>query len=151
MFGSILTVNSFDITMLFIISIITLITGVIYFNRMVLVSFNPTMAKVRGVKSKLMDYIFIGMITVITVASVKIIGAVLVEALLLIPAASARNVCRSLKGFVGFSALFATLSSVLGIILPMELDIPIPSGGAIVIISAIIFFVTIPISVKLNK
>lgn len=143
MFGSILTVNDKDLNVLLIIAIVTIISGLIYFNRMVLVSFNTVLAEVRGIRSKLMDYLFILMITLVTVASVKIIGAVLVEALLLIPAAAAKNVSRSLKWFVIFSILFSTLSGITGIIVPIESDIPIPSGGAIIITSFLIFITTL--------
>lgn len=143
MFGSILTVNDKDLNVLLFIAIIAIVLGLIYFNRMVLVSFNTVLAEVRGIHSKLMDYLFILMITLVTVASVKIIGAVLVEALLLIPAAAAKNVSRSLKWFVVFSILFSTLSGITGIIVPIENDMPIPSGGAIIITSFLIFILTL--------
>jgi zinc transport system permease protein len=109
---------------------------------MLLATFNPHLARVRGVKVKLLDYLFIVMITVLTVASVKIIGAVLVEALLLIPAAAARNLSRSIRGFFLYSMLFSTLSCLIGIIVPLEYEIPIPSGGAIILVAATFFVVT---------
>lgn len=151
MFGSILTVNDKDLNVLLLIAVIAIVSGLIYFNRMVLVSFNSVLAEVRGIKSKLMDYVFILMITLVTVASVKIIGAVLVEALLLIPAASAKNVSRSLKWFVFFSIIFSTLSGVVGIIIPIETDMPIPSGGAIIITSFLIFVLTLLIGFSRYK
>ena len=82
------------------------------------------------------------MITVITVACVKIIGAVLVEALLLIPAAAARNLNRSLGGFMLWSVIFSVSSCLMGILIPMQLNIPIPSGGAIILCAAFFFLVT---------
>lgn len=142
MFGSILTVNDKDLSVLFVIALISIVSGLFYFNRMVLVSFNPVLAEVRGIRSKLMDYLFILMITLVTVASVKIIGAVLVEALLLIPAAAAKNVSRSLKWFVIFSVVFSTVSGIIGILVPIENDIPIPSGGAIIITAFLLFLIT---------
>jgi zinc transport system permease protein len=82
------------------------------------------------------------MVTLVTVACLKIIGAVLVEALLLIPAAAARNVSRSLGELVARSVAIATVSCVLGILLPMQLHIPVPTGGAIVLVAAAIFVFT---------
>lgn len=151
MFGSILTVNDKDLNVLLLIAVISVILGLIYFNRMVLVSFNDILAEVRGIRSKLMDYLFILMITLVTVASVKIIGAVLVEALLLIPAAAAKNVSRSLKWFVIFAILFSTLSGITGIIVPIETDMPIPSGGAIIITSFLIFVITLLVGLSRDK
>jgi zinc transport system permease protein len=83
------------------------------------------------------------LITILTVACVKIIGAVLVEALLLIPAAAARNLNRSIRGFVWWSIIFSTFSCVAGIYLPMRFDLPVPSGGAIILVGAAIFLVTL--------
>jgi len=82
------------------------------------------------------------LVTLITVACVKIIGAVLVEALLLIPAAAARNLCRTLRSFVFTTMVLATLSCIGGIWIPMQWDIPVPSGGAIVILAALFFILT---------
>ena len=142
LFGSILTVNDTDMNVLLIISFVCVLLGLPCYNRMILASFNPSLAHVRGVKVCFLDYLFILMITVITVASVKIIGAVLVEALLLIPAASARNLSKSMKGFFVYSIIFATLSCVVGVIVPMELEIPVPSGGAIILVASCFFFAT---------
>lgn len=150
LFGSILTVQDNDITILLFITVAVAIVSLLYYNKMLLASFNTNLALVRGVNVKLLDYVFIVMVTVITVASVKIIGAILVEALLLIPAASARNLSKSMKGFFFYSVLFSTFSCVLGIIIPIEFDIAIPSGSAIIIFATMIFFITIIIN-TINK
>ncbi|WP_321493660.1 metal ABC transporter permease [uncultured Desulfobacter sp.] len=82
------------------------------------------------------------MITIITVASLKIVGAVLVEALFIIPAASARNISRFMKSFFFYSVAFSTASCLLGVILPIELEIPVPSGGAIILVASMFFLIT---------
>ena len=143
LFGSILTVNDTDMNVLIIISLLCLIVGTPLFNRMLMVSFNPSLAHARGINAKLFDYLFVMMITLITVAALKIVGAVLVEALFIIPAAAARNISRSIKSFFGYSVAIASISCVLGIILPMELEIPIPSGGAIVLVATMFFIFTL--------
>jgi zinc transport system permease protein len=82
---------------------------------------------------------------------VKIVGAVLVEALLLIPAAAARNLNRSIKGFVWWSIAFSTVSCLAGIYAPMRFDLPLPSGGAIILAAALIFVVTMVIRMALPR
>jgi zinc transport system permease protein len=139
LFGSILTVNDTDMNVLLAVTVGVLAFGIPAFNRMLLSSFNPSLARVRGVRVLLYDYLFVVMIAVLTVASVKIIGAVLVEALLVIPAATARILSRSLKGFMAWSVIIATLGCVIGILLPMEADLPVPSGGAIILVCAAFF------------
>lgn len=142
LFGSILTVNDLDIVVLFVVTVLCLAVGLPLYNQMLMASLNASLAYVRGIKVNLLEYIFIILITVLTVASVKIVGAVLVEALLLIPAAAARNISKSLSGFFCWSVLFATISCLAGIVIPMQWDIPVPSGGAIILVSAIFFVLT---------
>jgi len=142
LFGSVLTVSDTDMNVLLVVVAAVLAIGVPLFNGMLLGSLNPSLARVRGVPVDLLEYVFVLMITLLTVACLKIVGAVLVEALLLIPAAAARNVIRSMKGFVFVSMAISTVSCIAGVIVPMELDLPVPSGGAIIIVAAILFAIT---------
>ncbi|MDD0983315.1 metal ABC transporter permease, partial [Pseudomonas shahriarae] len=109
------------------------------YNRIMLASFNPQLAAVRGVAVKTLDYLFVILVTLITVAAVKVIGAILVGALLVIPAAAARLLSQSLKGFFWISVVIATLSTLCGILLPIIFDLPIPSGAAIILVAGIAF------------
>jgi zinc transport system permease protein len=142
LFGSILTINDTDMNVLLIITVICAAVGLPLYNKMLMASFNSSLAHVRGIRVKFLEYLFILMITVITVASLKIVGAVLVEALFIIPAAAARNISRSMKGFFFYSVTFSTLSCLVGVILPMELELPVPSGGAIILAASVFFIVT---------
>jgi zinc transport system permease protein len=139
LFGSILTVNDTDVSVLLAVGAVCVLIGVPLFNRIVLSSLNPSLAMARGVNAVLLDYVFVLMITAVTVACLKIVGAMLVEALLIVPAAAARNVSRSLRGFVFLSMAISTMSCLLGVILPMLYEIPIPSGGAIILAAAACF------------
>lgn len=143
LFGSILTVSDRDIAVLFFSTILLMLIVIPNFNKMLLSSFNTNVAIVKGVRVKLLEYLFILLITLVTVSSIKIIGASLVEALFLIPAASAKNLSRSIKSFFFYSIIFALISCILGILLPLYFDITIPSGGSIILVAAIIFFITV--------
>lgn len=143
LFGSILTVDDTDIYILLVSSIIILFIVVPYFNKMLLASFNPSLASVRRVNVKFLEYVFIVIVTIITIASVKIIGSILVEALLLIPAAAAKNLAKSMKAFIAYSIVFALVSCIVGIYLPIHFTISIPSGGAIIMVASVIFLLTI--------
>ena len=142
LFGSVLTVSDTDINVLLAVTVAVAALGLPLFNQLLLASFNPSLAHVRGVRVKLLEYAFVVMITLLTVACLKIVGAVLVEALLLIPAAAARNVVSSMRGFVLLSMAISTVSCIAGVLLPMQLDLPVPSGGAIIIVAACVFAVT---------
>lgn len=143
LFGSILTVSDRDLLVLFFSTILLILIVIPNFNKMLLSSFNTNVAVVKGVRVKLLEYLFILLITLVTVSSIKIIGASLVEALFLIPAASAKNLSKSIKGFFAYSIIFALISCILGILLPLYFDVTIPSGGSIILIAAAIFFITV--------
>jgi len=151
MFGSILTVNDTDITVLLLTTLITVAVALPLYNRMLLASLNPSLAHVRGIRVKALEYVFVLLLTILTVACVKIIGAVLVEALLLIPAAAARNLNRSIRGFVIWSMIFSTASCLMGVWAPMRFDLPLPSGGAIILAAASIFLVTMVIRMTVPR
>ena len=151
MFGSILTVNDTDMSVLLVTAIITAIVALPLYNQMLLASLNPSLAHVRGINVHVLEYVFVLLVTILTVACVKIVGAVLVEALLLIPAAAARNLNRTIRGFVAWSIIFSTASCLIGIYAPMRWDLPVPSGGAIILTAAIIFLVTMIIRMALPR
>ena len=151
MFGSILTVNDTDMNVLLGTAVITAFVALPLYNQMLLASLNPSLAHVRGINVHLLEYVFVLLVTILTVACVKIVGAVLVEALLLIPAAAARNLNRSIRGFVLWSVIFSTASCLIGIYAPMRWDLPVPSGGAIILTAAMIFVVTMLIRMALPR
>jgi len=139
LFGSVLTVSGQDLVVLGIVAVLVLALAVPLYNRIMLASFNPQLAAVRGVAVKTLDYLFVVLVTLVTVAAVKVIGAILVGALLVIPAAAARLVSQSLKGFFFLSVVIATISTLFGILLPIVFDLPVPSGAAIILVAGICF------------
>jgi zinc transport system permease protein len=135
-------VNDTDMNVLLATAVLTCAVALPLYNHMLLASLNPSLAHVRGVRVRILEYVFVLLVTILTVACVKIVGAVLVEALLLIPAAAARNLNKSIRGFVIWSIVFSTASCLIGIYAPMRWDLPVPSGGAIILTAAGIFIVT---------
>ncbi|ASU23520.1 metal ABC transporter permease [Vibrio qinghaiensis] len=139
LFGSILTVTRQDITLLVAICALILVVLLLTYNRLLLSCLSPDIAKVRGLSVHGYDYLFVIMITLVTIVAVKVIGAVLVGALLLIPGATARLLTRHNASFVLMSALLATTACLGGTILPLIYQWPIPSGAAIILLSSLFF------------
>lgn len=139
LFGSILTVRDTDLLVMLMLAVVCVVLMIHSGNRALISSLAPDLARVRGINVRLYDYVFVLLIALVTVASVKIIGAILVGALLLIPATAARLISRSGREFFWYSILFATVSCLLGILLPMAGALPIPSGAAIVLIASLGF------------
>jgi zinc transport system permease protein len=149
MFGDVLTVTDMDLLLLAVLGTIGGVYFVRSYNRHMLASLNPDLAAVQSNGAALADYLFVAALAVVIVCSLKIVGAFLVEALIVVPAASARNLSRSLKSWVWWSILFALLGSVSGLVLSSWF--PVPSGGAIVLALSAIFVVTFFIHVVRGK
>ncbi|WP_028305105.1 metal ABC transporter permease [Oceanospirillum maris] len=144
LFGSILTVTPSDLILLGIISVISWLLAWRYGNQALMSALQPELARIQGAGGTranvtLLDYGFVLLIALITVAAVKIIGAVLVGALLLIPATTARLISHNLRDFFIRTLLISTTCCVAGVLLPMGLEIPIPSGAAIVLLASSLF------------
>ena len=143
LFGSLLTVNDRDLYILLATACITVLIISGNYNQLMLISFNPQLAKVRKIKVLLLDYLFILLITLATISALKIIGAILVGALLVIPAAAARLVANSMRQFFLISVGLATAATLAGVYLPIAYDIPAPSGGAIILIAGSCFMLLV--------
>lgn len=141
MFGSILVASAADLFMLLVICSIVGLLGFRYGNHAYLVAISPDVAHSQRINTRVHDYTFVILIALITVASVKIVGAVLVGALLLIPAASARLVATNLKQLLILSILFSTSASMLGVLIPMYGQWPISAGPAITLFACAWFLV----------
>ncbi|WP_369806345.1 metal ABC transporter permease [Advenella sp. S44] len=139
LFGSVLTVTSQDLLVLSVIGVLTASLALFHYNHLILSSFNAQLAAVRKVRTTLMDYLFVVLVTLVTVAAVKVIGAILVGALLVIPAATARILARSMRGFFWLSIVIAIISTLAGILLPIQFALPVPSGAAIILVAGSVF------------
>lgn len=143
LFGSVLTADAQDIIILFVMFVLILVLAFRYSNKAYLTALSPEIAKSLRVNTKLHDYGFVLLIALMTVAAVKIIGAVLVGALLLIPAASARLLARNLKSMLAWSMLIATSSALAGVLLPMYMQWAVPTGPAIILVACAWFMFAI--------
>ena len=141
LFGSLITITDADLLLLAGTVVLAGTAGALLYNRWMLVSLNPGLAKARGLQPVLLDYLFIVLLTAVVVASLKLVGALLVLVLIVVPAAGAQNVARSLRQFFWISVGLATVSTVVGLVLSGVW--PIPTGAAIVLASSALFYLTL--------
>lgn len=143
MFGDILTVTDGDLLLLLVVAVV--VTGVLarFYNPILYGAFDPSLAQAAGVNVAALEYLFVVLLTLAIVASLKIIGAFLVAALVVVPAAAAKNLAGTMRGYLAWSVVLATTGSVGGLILSDRF--PVPSGGAIVLTLSVLFFATLGI------
>ena len=138
--GDILSITPSEILYLFITFIAVILFWYFMFNKLNVISINKTLAKSRGINTKLIDNIFVILIAVIVMISIRWIGILLINSLLILPAAASRNVAKSMRSYHLLSVIFSVFSGITGLILSYYWNIP--TGPMIVIISGIIYFVT---------
>lgn len=138
--GDILSVIPVEIYVLIVVAILIIIFWILYFNKLLAISINTSLAKSRAVSIKFIESIFIIMIAVIVMISIKWIGILLINSLLILPAASSRNISRNMRQYHLFSIIFSLISGISG--LAVSYYQKVATGPTIVLIASIIFIIT---------
>ena len=111
------------------------------FNKLNVISINSTLAKSKGISVKKIDNIFVVLIAIIVMISIRWIGILLINSLLILPAASSRNIAKNMRFYHLFAILFSVFSGITGLIVSYYFNIP--TGPMIVLISGAIYFITL--------
>lgn len=138
--GDILAVSSADIRALAVLLVISAVFYVFAENAVLSITIHPTLAKTRGYHIRTLENIFAVLVAVIVTMSIRWIGILLINALLIVPAAASRNISRNMHEYFVFSIIFAMFSGIVGIFVSFFTDVA--TGPMIVIISAVIYFAT---------
>lgn len=138
--GDILSIAMKEVAMLFIILIITIIFWFFGFNKLYAISINESLARSKNIKISLMEDLFSVVIAIIVMSSVKWVGILIINALLILPAAAGRNMSSNVREYHLFSILISLFSGITGLI--ASYYIGTATGPTIVIIAAIMFFIT---------
>ena len=141
MFGSLLTVTDADLALLLGVGIAVVLILVLVYNHLLLDSLDASLGRVSGVSSVFVDYLFVMLLTAAIIVSLKVIGALLVESMVVVPAAAARNLARTTRGYLSLSILTAFVAGIGGLFISSRLLVP--SGGAVVLAMSGLFFVTL--------
>ena len=113
---------------------------VVYANRLTLTAIHPQLASSRGIPVGLSQTFFVVAIAVVVTLSISSVGLLILNSLLVLPAAASRNISRNLKQYSGFSVLFALLAGIGG--LTVSYFTECSTGAAISLILALIFALT---------
>jgi zinc transport system permease protein len=141
LFGSLLTVTDGDLMLLLAVGVVVMALLAREYNHLLLDSLSPPLAGVEGSDSRFLDYFFAFLLALSIVVSLKIIGALLVEALVVVPAAASRNVARSARGYLAWSVVVAFVAGAGGLIVSNRFLVP--TGAAVVLGASLAFFVTL--------
>ena len=140
LFGSLLTLAERDLVVIGLVGMLAIPVLIGTFNPFMLLCFSPSLARARGARPLVVEYLFVLTATLVVVASLKLIGALLVLALVVVPAAAAGNVAGGLRSYFWLSVFFATFSTLAGLFLTSLF--PVPTGAAIVLCASVVFYLT---------
>jgi zinc transport system permease protein len=137
LFGNILTVSQSDVVLTIFISALALITIILFGKKFIAITFDSALAKAEGIPVATYDLIFFLLLAGTIALSIKLVGVILVTAMLIVPAASAQNIARSLTNMFAISIVIGLLSVAIGMLASVALN---SSSGPTIVLTSTIFF-----------
>jgi zinc transport system permease protein len=137
LFGSILSITRSDIYLIVVYCAVVVLFIAAFFKQLLAVSFNEEVARVNGIPVDALHYLLLVLVAIAIVASIKLVGIVLVSALLVLPAATAYQLAQTYRKVLALSVISGIVSLVVGLVVSYALDLP--SGATIVLCACILF------------
>ncbi len=139
LFGNILAVSKEDLWIIAILGGLILIFAFLFFKELLFIAFDREVAYVSGISVSLFDHLLLTFLSLAVVISMKVVGIILVSALLVIPGAAAAQVTDRYVSMIVVSIATALISTAGGLIISYYADLA--SGATIVTLAAILFFI----------
>lgn len=135
LYGDILTISEGEIAFLGLLFLGMLFFQAVGYNRLLAIALNPVMARVHGIRVALWQYLFAGLLALVVMFSVWAVGVLLVTAMLIVPAATARNLARTAGGMFWWALLAGISSGFAGLTLSAQDWLATSSGATIILVS----------------
>lgn len=138
--GDILSINRSQLILLAVTLAVVVVIWAVLYNKLLLLSVNRDLAASRGVRTVLVENIFVVMVAVVVMLSIQWVGILLINSLLILPAAAARNIVRSSRSYLWISVGIAVACGVVGLMVSYAVNTS--AGATIVLICAAAFLIT---------
>ncbi len=151
LFGNLVTIQPVDLLVLAGLTVLAAVVLGFMYNQLLFTSFNRSLALSRRIPVRLCNYLFIVLLALIVNLCLKVVGAMLINALLVVPAATAANLGRNMRQLFWWSMLLCLAVGVGGFWLSWDLRLPSPGGtettrpgesGTIVVLAVLLFFLS---------
>ncbi len=149
LFGDILTVTTTELWWIYLGGLTVLLLLVFNWSSLVLMTLNEDLARAEGVSVLLTHLLLLLLMSIVVAVSIRIVGILLITSMLVIPAATARQLVRSPEAMAVLASLLGIGAVILGLYGSFWMDTP--SGPSIVVAAVILFVVFLPISILLKK
>jgi len=137
--GDILLADGKDIAILLCILVIVILFLIVYYKAIILIVLNKDVASSMGINIKLVEFIFLIILAFSVLSTIKIVGALLVTSIIVIPAMAARNMAKSPLSMIMLACLFSLLMNSFGILLSLYVDLPL--APAIILSGGTLYFI----------
>lgn len=148
LFGNILSVNKSDLLNIVILTFLTLMILIIFFEDFKIYLFDEEMAKINGLNTNFLEYTLLILIAFAVVILIRVSGIIMLITLLCAPSATAALISEKLNSRMIISIIISSCNSLVGLYISYIFDIA--SGASIVIFSALVYFLFYFISKKIN-
>ncbi|MCD4679771.1 MAG: metal ABC transporter permease, partial [Bacteroidales bacterium] len=139
LFGSILSVSGFDISLLLFLNIIIILFFLLFFKPIIFISFDEEYAKTHHMPVQLLNYVLISLVALTIVFNIRVVGIILVISLLTIPQTIANLYTKSFTRIIFLAIIIGLLGTICGLFASYSLNIP--SGASIIFFLVILFLV----------
>jgi zinc transport system permease protein len=141
LFGSITTVQSLDVAIIASVSLVVIFLLLFFYRQLFAVVFDEELAEASGIRARLFSTLLVVLAAMTVALSIRIVGALLVGALMIIPVLSAIRFGQSFRQSIVIAVTFSLVSVILGLFLSFYIGLP--SGGTIVIVALGIFLLSL--------
>lgn len=138
LFGSILTVSSFDIILMLALCLVLILVFTFFYRIILFVSYDQEFAKTHNIAVDLINYILISLVALTIVLNIKVVGIILVISLLTIPQSIANLFTKNFKNIILISIVIGLVGAFLGLLISYKINIP---SGASIIFSLVLIFI----------
>ncbi len=143
-FGDVLGVGWDDLRVMAALTVVVLALVALFYREVLFTAYDHTMAEASGVPVAAVQYGQLALLAVATVVAIKVVGIVLVVAMLVTPAATARLLVRRIPQMMVIATLLGALASVAGLYLSYYLNVA--SGAAVVLVATALFLLALVLS-----
>ncbi|MDL4839918.1 metal ABC transporter permease [Aquibacillus rhizosphaerae] len=143
LFGSVSAVSRSDLYSIIVITVIVITVIFLFYKELFMLSFDEEHAVVSGIHAKRIHFLFIVLTALVIAASIRIVGVLLVSALMTLPVAASIRIAKGFKQTIVLSIIFGEISVIIGLISGYYFEIP--PGGTIVVTSILILLLSISI------
>ena len=149
LFGSVLAVTAEDLRLSLLLGAVVLLTVGLFFKELLFITFDQEMARVSGLPAGALYILLLSLMALTIVLSIKVVGIILVSALVVTPAAAAYQLTEDFWRMMVLAVVIGNLSAIAGLFLSYRFDTP--SGATMVLMATLVFFVSIQFSPRRHK